>query len=113
LISILKPCLILDYSFIFVAWNLSQAVRRTSTVLANAASALRAFQQWLKMLSLNSSEMLKGVKHLTPISTGQFDQAERSEAKCNNQNILTSVISKHYGLLLISNYIIISKSYRN
>jgi len=112
LISVLKPCLILDNYFIFVAWNLSQTARRTSTVLANAASALRAFQHWLKMQSLNS-ELLKGVKRLTPFSTGQLDQAERSQATCNNQNIPTNAISMHYGLLLINDYIIISKSYRN
>jgi len=109
------PCLILDNSFIFIAWNLSQqlAGHQHSTVLANAASALRAFQHWLKMQSLDSSEMLKGVKRLTPISTGQFDQAEKSQATCNNQNIPTNAISMHCGLLLINDYIIISKSYRN
>jgi len=61
LISVLKPCLILDNFFIFVAWTLSQAARRTSTVLANAVSALRAFQHWLKTQSLDSSVILKGV----------------------------------------------------
>ena len=74
LISILKPCLILDNFFIFVAWALSQAAHRTSTVFANAASALRAFQHWLKTQSLDSSVILKGVKRLTSFSTGQFDQ---------------------------------------
>ena len=97
----------------FVAWNLSQTARRTSTVLANAASALRAFQHWRKTQSLDSSEMLKGVKRLTPFSTGQFDQAERTQATCSNQNIPTNAISMHYGLPLINDYIIISKSYRN
>ena len=37
LISVLKHCLILDNFFIFVAWALSQAAHRTSTVLANLA----------------------------------------------------------------------------
>ena len=74
LISVLKLCLILDNFFIFVAWTLSRAARRTSTVLANAASALRAFQHRLKTQSLDSSVILKGLKRLTPFSTGQFDQ---------------------------------------
>jgi len=46
---------------------------------------LRTFQHWLKMQSINSSEMLKGIKHLPPFSTGQFDQAERSQATFSNQ----------------------------
>jgi len=104
-ISILQPCLILDNFFIFVAWNLSQTAHQTaqtSTVLANAASVLRAFQHWLKMQSLDGSEMLKGIKRLTPFSTGQLDQAERSQTTLSNQNIPTNAISMHYGLLIIN-----------
>ena len=56
------------------------------------------------MQSLDSSEMLKGVKRLKPFSTGQLDQAERSQATYNNQNILTNAISMHYGLLIINDY---------
>ena len=117
LISVLKHRLILDNFFIFVAWALSQAAHRTSTVLANAVSALRAFQHWLKTQSLDSSVILKGVKRLTPFSTGQFDlnklNAERTQATCSNQNVPRNAISMHYGLLLVNDYIIISKSYRN
>jgi len=61
------------------------------------------------MQSLNSSEMLKGVKRLTPFSIGQLDQAERTQATCNNQNIPTNAISMYYGLLTINDYIIISE----
>ena len=68
---------------------------------------------WLTTQSLDSSEMLKGVKRLTPFITGQFDQAERSQATCNNQNIPTNAISMHYGLLLINDYISISKIFWN
>jgi len=109
LISVLQPCLILDNFFIFVAYNLSQTAHQRSTVLANAASALRAFHHWLKMQSLDSSVMLKCVKHRMPFSSGQLDQAERSQATCNNQNIPTNAISMHYGLLIIDDYISISE----
>jgi len=61
------------------------------------------------MQSLDSIEMLKDVKRLTPFSTGQFYQTERSQATFSNQNIPTNVISMHCGLLIINGYISISE----